>query len=134
MKIKEPWREVYYNIIHRCSNPKATLYRLYGGRGIKCLISRDEIKFLWVRDNASEMKDPTINRINPDGNYELSNCEFIERSENSRQVRHFEIKDEFSYIKHPQIKYGLRNNKKGLCKKCIRPLATKRLCEVHRGK
>lgn len=33
------------------------------------------------------MKCPSIDRINPDGHYELSNCQFIEKLDNVRKAR-----------------------------------------------
>jgi len=43
----------------------------------------DEIKELWFRDKAYEMKKPTIDRINSNEHYEYSNCRFIEKALNS---------------------------------------------------
>lgn len=55
---------------------------LYGGRGIKCRITIDEIYFLWKRDEAGRMKKPCIDRIDPDGDYVIWNCQFIEERDN----------------------------------------------------
>lgn len=71
------------NIKDRCNNPNHIGYKWYGGRGIKCLITEEELKFLWFRDKAFEMKKPSIDRINNKGNYELNNCQFLELSKNS---------------------------------------------------
>lgn len=40
---------------------------------------------LWERDRAWLLKRPSIDRIDPDGHYEVRNCRFIELSENSRR-------------------------------------------------
>ena len=77
-----PWISIYYGIKTRCENPKSKDYKNYGGRGIKNYLTINDIKFLYTRDSAENMKQPTIDRKDNNGNYELSNCEFIEKSEN----------------------------------------------------
>lgn len=67
------------SIKQRCENPNTKRYHRYGGRGIKNLISREDISFLWDRDNASSLKIPSIDRINNDGDYVLDNCQIIEK-------------------------------------------------------
>lgn len=82
-KTYKPWIICYCKIQQRCHNPKDTSYKNYGKKGIKNLFtSSEEIKFLWFRDKAYLMQRPSIDRINNDGNYELSNCRFIELKEN----------------------------------------------------
>lgn len=83
LKKKYPWRYVLYWIRTRCYNPNTTYYKFYGGKGIKCLISENDIKKLWFRDKAYSLKKPSIDRIDKDGNYEFSNCRFIELSKNT---------------------------------------------------
>ena len=78
-----PWKRVLLHIKQRCNNPKSKQYNDYGGRGIKCLITEEELKFLWFRDKAYLLKIPSIDRINNDSNYCLENCKFIELKENS---------------------------------------------------
>ncbi len=65
-------------IKQRCNNPNNKRYKDYGLRGIKCLITEEELEFLWFRDKAWLLKEPSIDRKDNDGNYELSNCQFIE--------------------------------------------------------
>ena len=74
--------QVFQRINHRCSNPKSISYSRYGGKGIKALLTREEIKSLWIRDKAHLLKRPSIDRIDSNGNYEYSNCRFIELREN----------------------------------------------------
>jgi hypothetical protein len=74
---------IYHGCRQRCNNKKLPIYHRYGGRGIKCLISKEELKALWVRDKADLMKRPSIDRIDNDGNYEFNNCRFIELSINA---------------------------------------------------
>ena len=84
---ERPWRRTLDRIKTRCTNPNEKSYKHYGGRGIKCLITAKELEFLWKRDNASKLKKPSIDRINNDGNYEFSNCRFIENLDNVKRAR-----------------------------------------------
>ena len=79
---KFPWKEDLHQIKQSCNNSNNKAYKYYGGRGIKCLITEEEIKKLWYRDKAYKMKRPSIDRIDNDGNYEYNNCQFIEFSKN----------------------------------------------------
>lgn len=45
-----------------------------------------QIKELWFRDNAGELKKPSIDRIDPTKGYVKENCRFIELSENQSRA------------------------------------------------
>lgn len=77
-----PWVVAYNSAKNRCLNPKLHNYHRYGGRGILFNLTRKEVKQLWLRDKAWLLKIPTLDRKDNDGNYELSNCRFIEMHEN----------------------------------------------------
>jgi hypothetical protein len=96
---KEPYHRIYAGIKQRCNNPNAPAYKRYGGRGIKCLITKEEIKFLMERDGYWNLKKPTLDRINNNGNYCLENCRFIEHFENTG-------KDQ----RRPILQYDLQGN------------------------
>jgi len=83
---KYPWRRTLFSIKQRCTNINNPKYYRYGGRGVKCLITEAELKFLWFRDCAYEMKKPSIDRIDNDGNYCIENCRYIEIGENSLKM------------------------------------------------
>lgn len=76
------WLNHLYGARSRCTNPNASGYKHYGNRGIKCFLTNVEIENLWIRDNAEALKEPSIDRINSDGNYSFDNCRFIERKLN----------------------------------------------------
>ena len=82
IKSEMPWKAVLHDIKQRCNNPNNRDYKWYGGRGIKCLITIEELKFLWMRDKASEMKKPTIDRKDNDNDYTFENCQFLELKDN----------------------------------------------------
>ncbi len=79
---KYPWRNCFRKAKYRCICLTNKDYKYYGGRGIKFLLTLEEIKHLWFRDKAYLMKRPTIDRRNNNGNYKYSNCRFIENSIN----------------------------------------------------
>jgi len=83
----KPWFVSFDKANQRCNNERNANYRWYGKRGIKQLMSLDDFEYLWKRDKAHLMKSPSIDRINPDGNYTLTNCRFIELSENLKRKR-----------------------------------------------
>ena len=80
---KTPWDKRYHGIRSRCCSKG-----YYGKKGIKNLITANEIKKLWFRDKAWLLEKPNIDRIDTKGNYVFSNCRFIENRENvSRAIR-----------------------------------------------
>jgi len=81
-KEKCPWKIIWHNIHNRCVNPNHISYKYYGGKGIKNHLSLENIKFLWYRDKAYLMKQPSIDRKNSNQHYEFSNCRFIELKKN----------------------------------------------------
>jgi hypothetical protein len=74
-----PWSVTYQRITTRCQYDKNNRYYK---KGIKCLITPAELKYLWFRDRAYLLKQPSIDRINPKADYTLENCRFIELEEN----------------------------------------------------
>ena len=80
--LQHPWCSHYYHAKRRCLNPNHSAYKYYGGRGIKFLCSVDDFKKVWFRDKAYLLGNPTIDRIDNNGNYELDNIRFIESVDN----------------------------------------------------
>lgn len=101
---------VWHNIDSRCNEPTTNEYERYGGRGIKNLITVLEIETLWIRDGASSMKKPSIDRRDNDGHYTFENCRFIEFTQN----------------------IALRQIVRKLCKRCniATPRNRKRICDT----
>lgn len=77
-----PWILTWYRINSRCNTKTNPDYNLYGGRGIKNKLTKEDCKFLWFRDKAYLLKQASIHRKNSDGNYTVSNCKYIEQTKN----------------------------------------------------
>ena len=92
----------------RCENKNNNSYIRYCSRGIKCLLTLEQVRELFKRDNAFEMNKPSLDRIDSDGHYSLENCRFIENKENSlRATRKPVIQYDLGYNfikKHNSIK------------------------------
>ena len=80
----EPWKKTYKNILTRCYFDKNSSYFK---RKIQCLISYAELKTLWIRDKASLMKYPSIDRIDGKKDYTYENCRYMELTENKKQKK-----------------------------------------------
>lgn len=78
-----PWIKTLHYIRARCNNPNHNNYKKYGAKGIKCLITKEELKVLWFRDKAHKMKKPSIDRLDPEDHYRFNNCQYLEHKENS---------------------------------------------------
>jgi len=77
---KEPWYRHFHSIRSRVNDKTDKYYK----NGIKNFLTLQEVKLLWFRDGAFKMSKPSVDRINNLGDYTLTNCRFLELSENSR--------------------------------------------------
>ena len=84
--LKYPWYKSWVAARQRCNNVKCQAYNYYGDRGIKCLLSKADISFLWIRDNAKDLDVPNLDRLDSDKDYNLDNCRFISKSDNSKKA------------------------------------------------
>lgn len=89
--------EVWKSLRQRCNNPKHASYYNYGGRGIAVCDEWNksfQAFYDWSYANGystENQKDEklklTIDRINNDGNYEPSNCRWVDRKTQARNMR-----------------------------------------------
>jgi len=76
-------------MIQRCYNEKCKEYKWYGVKGIHVSEEwkNDKKKFIeWGEENGYR-KGLQIDRIDPSGNYEPQNCQFLTRVNNLKKVR-----------------------------------------------
>ena len=64
---------------YRCNVPHATGYAYYGGRGIKVCERWNDVD-AFIEDMGYSVKGMSLDRIDSNGNYEPSNCRWIERN------------------------------------------------------
>jgi hypothetical protein len=86
-----PLYQVYGNIVSRTTNPKATHFIHYGGRGIVMCdewIGKPAVFINWAFSNGWE-KGKQIDRIDNDGNYTPENCRFVTSKVNCNNRRMF---------------------------------------------
>ena len=78
---------IYCGIKKRCYNTNAANYKNYGGRGIKiCKEWLEDFESFYGWSMSHGYNDTlTIDRIDNDGDYEPSNCQWITKSENSKK-------------------------------------------------
>ncbi len=71
--LRKPWVKICLSISGRCSHNG-----IYYKKGIRNLLTIDDLEYLWKRDRANSMKRPSIHRFNSKKDYVVDNCEIIE--------------------------------------------------------
>lgn len=94
---RERLEYVWLEMRQRCKNPKHHAYKYYGGRGIK--ICKEWESYKTFRDwaamtgyNANAKRgECTLDRIDPNGNYEPLNCRWVSMrvQQNNKRNNHY---------------------------------------------
>lgn len=79
---------VWGGIKRRCLNPRQKSYRHYGAKGVRiCDEWLDYEEFRSWAIQSGYRQGLCIDRIDPKGNYQPSNCRWITKSDNSKRAR-----------------------------------------------
>lgn len=85
MKLHKVERRIFSILKHRCNCPTAANYRIYGGRGVKCLFSSFEEFFEALGERPTVHH--SIDRIDANGHYEPTNVRWATPQLQSRNTR-----------------------------------------------
>lgn len=102
-----PLYSVWMGVRQRCQKEYCKSFKDYGGRGIKVCDewAKDFMPFYnWAVNNGYK-KGLQLDRINNNGDYEPSNCQFITQKENLRKTRN--VKLTVTRAKHIRILHKL---------------------------
>lgn len=84
---KSPEYVAWCNIRRRCSDPKASGYHRYGGRGIKVCLRWDHSFPLFLKDMGHKPgPEYSIERRKTDGHYQPGNCFWATKKEQMRNM------------------------------------------------
>ena len=79
---------IWQHMKNRCRNQKSDNYKYYGGRGIAYCEEWETFECFekWALENGYS-ENLTIDRIDPNGNYEPGNCRWITQIEQNKNTR-----------------------------------------------
>lgn len=87
----------WLQMIQRCNNPKSKYYKNYGGRGISVCNEWLDINSFINDMFPSFIEGLTIDRENPNGNYEKSNCRWATKQVQNRNTRKLQSNNTSGY-------------------------------------
>lgn len=110
----------------RCANPRNASFHRYGGRGIRmCERWRDSFETFLEDMGAKPVPDFSLDRINPDGDYEPGNCRWAPlqvQSRNRKGIRWYEFEGQPALLGDIAAFLGIsRDQAKELARKDLLP-------------
>jgi hypothetical protein len=75
-------KKTLMNIHSRCFDKRDKHYKYYGGKGIGCILTLDDLVYLWEKNKAYKLLYPSVDRKDSKNHYRLSNCRYIEMAAN----------------------------------------------------
>jgi hypothetical protein len=89
----------------RCNNPNSDWYHYYGGRGITVCLRWDSFVNFWEDMGPTWLTGLTLDRMDVNGPYNLDNCRWATRLEQSRNTRRT-VRVEGLTLKEIALQYG----------------------------
>lgn len=84
-RVATPEYRAWQSLKNRCTNPNARDYPYYGGRGIKvCQRWLNSFENFLADMGRRPTPQHSLDRIDPDGDYEPSNCRWATKQEQAR--------------------------------------------------
>ena len=112
--------KIWQGIRQRCNNPNDKDYDNYGGRGIKmCDEWRNDFMafYNWAIENGYDenktIKEQSIDRIDVNGDYEPSNCRYVNiyvQARNKRRTKKYEYNGQMLDLKTISELKGVKYN------------------------
>lgn len=87
LKKRKPLYLTWKNIKQRCYNPSSVSYKYYGGRGIKMCERWKNDYNLFAEDMGDKPKGCSLDRIDPNGDYEPNNCRWVDYTQQNYNQR-----------------------------------------------
>ena len=99
MKFHNPTYQIWYGMVYRCYNPKATVFRYYGGRGIQVCKRWRQGFYNFLKDMGYRPNGLSIDRIDSNGDYSPENCRWTDDVTQGRNMSHYRRYEAFGETK-----------------------------------